>query len=182
MEKKPLPDLPLDTWPEIRRLKVSGRMWQGFFENFAKAVRDNLGDEGAIAVAKQFAMNAVTPEHVEAGMKHFGITDRGIDAMVKWEVIGCHRLQEAVIAAKRVVEVWEESPTRTSIRFYPPCPLFPPPSPDKVTWIPKGFCRDGMCWYDKNVAKAINPDLVVTPGLMLEDGDPYCELIIELKK
>lgn len=181
LEFLPEPDLPLDKFPEIRRLKASTRMFRGFFDLFAQATYEAVGKEKFFEIGSRFGKKMVTAEHIQRGREHYGIEGDGPEAMIAWEILGCRRILEAGYFNDRKVDVIRHSPKKYSIRFHPPCPLFRPRNDQEAIWTPKGFCREAYCDYDRAVTKAINPKMELTCGEMLDEGGPYCELIWELK-
>ena len=72
------------------------------------------------------------------------------------------------------VEWIEESPKRITLRFHPPCGLFP--DLDEPMATPKMCLALGN--FEFTAVKMI-PNVKVTFAKMLTAGDPYCDIVFE---
>ena len=160
------PKLPVEEWPEIRRLKGSRDTGWSYFGDLVKLIYQELGEEKTCEILEKFmAENA--KKYVVSGMKLFGI--EGNDP---WALASYFKFATGDVIGYKT-ELIQESPKRVIYRLYPPCIWFP-----KLD-IPESFCKRGFDNFERVAAEIINPKIKISATKWMTAGDPYCEVIFE---
>lgn len=158
-----IPELILDEWPEIRKIKASNRTGWSYFENLVKTLYEELGEEKTAEILEIFMRNNAR-KFVISGMKSFGLEGR--DA---WTLASYFKLATGDIIGYKV-ELSRPKPNVVSYKLYPPCLWFPNLD------IPPRFCM-AMGSFEKEAAKIVNPNIEIKHTKFMTDGDPYCEIL-----
>lgn len=157
------PELAKDEWPELRKAKASSKTAWSYFENLAKTLHRELGEEKATEILEIFMINNAR-KFVVSGMKSFGL--KGKDA---WALASYFKLATGDVIGYKT-ELSRPEPNVVSYKLYPPCLWFPNLD------IPPRFCR-AMSSFEKEAAKIVNPNIEIRHTKLMMDGDPYCEIL-----
>lgn len=156
-----------EVWPIARRWKATGKARGRYIGELSKALYEELGDRGIEIIGNiydQMAQKSFLP-----GLKAFGIDGNDAEAYATyfkllWELMGYK------------VEVVELSGGRSVVRTHS-CHLFENPDPTA-----EEICKRANFRFEERAVKLLNPDLRVRFTKLQSAGDPYCEMVVELKQ
>lgn len=156
------PELPKETWPELRKVKASNKTGWSYFEHLVKTMHAELGEERTAEILEKFMENNARKFLLPA-MRSFGL--EGTDA---WSLASYFKLATGDIIGYKA-ELSRPQPNVVSYKLYPPCLWFPNLD------IPASFCRAMGC-FEREAAKILNPNIETKTVKLMTAGDPYCEI------
>ena len=109
------PELPEETWPELRKVKASNKTGWSYFEHLVKTMHKELGEERTAEVLRVFMRDNARRFLVPA-MKGFGLD--GNDA---WSIASYFKLATGDIIGYRNITLRR----LISLESYPTCPAMP---------------------------------------------------------
>ena len=157
------PELPKETWPELRRVKASNKTGWSYFEHLVKTMHKELGEERTAEILEVFMRDNARRFLVPA-MKSFGLD--GNDA---WSIASYFKLATGDVIGYKA-ELSRLEPNVVSYKLFPPCLWFPDLD------IPASFCRALGC-FEEEAAEIVNPNVEIKTVKLMTAGDPYCEIL-----
>lgn len=189
-----------EEWPYVRRKKASAKMWGGMFIELAqnifndfgyeglevieKAIRanardwaeyygilmvnlyDKFGEKGLSLISNQWSKNA--EKYIKNNFERFGVKDKG----PKGFAIVYYLMDNIVGLKNEIVELTDKK----AVNRFPFCAIFPQPN----LGCPEVCIATSA--FEKRAVEIINPRVKVSLTKMLTAGDPFCEVVWEIRE
>jgi len=152
-------------WPVERRWKATGKSRCFYLAELEKAVYGKFGEEGMELIRELWRKGA--ERFFLSGVAGFGIQGRGPADLLSYFKLG----QEIMGYEMEFVEATEKK----AVLRYHTCHFFEKPDPVAVKLCEAHF------EFEKRAIEMFNPKLKIKFAALKSAGDPYCELVAELK-
>ena len=159
------PKLPKADWAETRIIKAGMNTGWAYYTDLTRLLYAELGEEETVSILTKY-FEILAKRYFKPTMKKFGIPGRD-----PWSLASYFKLATGDAIGYRM-ELVQETPNRVSLRYYPPCLLYP-----KLD-IPVSYCI-AETNFEKTVCKMMNPKVRVGVPQLMTRGDPYCEITFE---
>lgn len=173
MAKGPQPMLDEKSWPEMKRLKFSGKSGWVYFRELCKTMHEILGEQKTCEIIDKFGerIKPLIANTMAAQAKGLDLEEGSIRAAGWQAMLGTDMMDYVLRDGESThCEYIEESATKVRVRFHPPHFIFP-------EWPSEAFCRSYIGILD-HVAKIVNPKLATSVTATTLSGEPFCELTI----